>query len=97
MLPENTIDLSQYSVYITNEDGTRIELPYINSLETSMEIESTEEISILSKEYSGSFSIKSVSKNLFRLFTDKSYIKYLKRVKNRNRLYNKLKEKGRKL
>jgi hypothetical protein len=86
-------------LYIKNEDGTSTEIGEIKDLDVTIDIAKGKDFTSynLGKSYEGSFEWKSINKNIFRQLTDKSYCKYLKRVKNRNKLYNKSKKLGRNL
>lgn len=85
------------SLYIKNEDGTTTEIGEIKDLDITINVANGRDFTSynLGRSYEGSFKWKSINKNIFRQLTDKSYYKYLKRVKNRNKLYTKLKKLGR--
>jgi hypothetical protein len=90
--------INNYSLYIKHEDGTTSEIGKINDMDITIDVANGKDFTsynIGRQSYNGSFSWKTINKNFFRQLTDKSYCKYLKRVNNKNKLYNKLKKLGR--
>jgi hypothetical protein len=88
------------SLYIKHEDGTETEIGKIKDLDVTIDVANGKDFTSYNlgkQNFDGSFSWKAINKNIFRQLTDNSYRKYLKRIKNRNNLYNKLKKLGRKL
>lgn len=95
MPPEYESISSTCSLYVKNEDGTKTELKDFNvTIDIASDKDFTE-YSLGKQSYEGSFTFKTINKNIFRQLTDNSYCKYLKRVKNRQKLYNKLRKLGR--
>jgi hypothetical protein len=90
--------LNTGSLYIQNEDGTKTEVGQIKDMDVTVDVANGKDFtsySICKHSYEGSFEWKFINKNIFRELTDKSYRKYLKRVRNRNKLHEKLKKLGR--
>lgn len=88
-------------LFITHKDGTRTKIGEVKGINVSIDKGNEKDQTAIHTftSFEGSFDFKKIKmSNDFKLLIgDKSYLKYLKRVKNRNKLYNKLKKKGRKL
>lgn len=90
--------LNTGTLHIQKEDGTELEVGKIKDMDITIDVVNGKDFTSYSlgrQSYEGSFTYKTINKNIFRQLTDKSYCKYLKRVNNRNKLYNKLKKLGR--
>jgi hypothetical protein len=98
MPPEFESIFNTGSLYIQNEDGTKSKLGKIQDMNITVDVANGKDFTsynIGRQSYEGSFEFNPINKNIFRELTDKSYRKYLKRVRNRNKLHEKLKKLGR--
>lgn len=104
MHPDIESTFQNYSVYITNDDGRKTELGEIKDLNVSVDLANKEDQTTIHtfQSFEGSFKMKNIrmSKEIKKWLGIRGltpYEKHLKRTKNRNKLYNRLKELGRKL
>jgi hypothetical protein len=93
---ENELNLGkEYQAYIIDKDGNEIGLDSNFHIDIARGNDTAIELS-LKKTNDGSFKIYKMKEINLNNNSD-SYNKYLKRIKNRNDLYNKLKKLGRRL
>lgn len=92
------------TMYICNEDGTRTEIGDIKDFNVSIDLVNKDDQTAIHtfQSFKGSIKMKNIRMSKeFKMWLGirgvTPYEKYLKRVRNRQKLYNQLKKLGRKL